>query len=476
MTEELKPQNYFIDTEISPEYQNEVLEFIQKNYLKIRPEYFKNIKKTRRNGLNQLSFISGDPKKDFELQVIINAGNPVQITLIPDVSTPIDFLESIKGDIYFLVHSFEENVLRSTLYFSWIEGEDILPEEPPTSKKKAGNVLFGSSLLLIYIIFFVVNIFLFILLGLFFAIIAILAIQFLIVIFADKILAMRSNWKITPKNPYLHILEYQLPVEEYMDFQKKFGADIVLQIKNEIYKRTLAQKKTPTCEIGDEVLRNYGFHCNPLSSVYKVINVYSIVKKAADSFNLPTPKITISNTMIPNAAATGPSPNRGLVLITTGLLVHLNEDEALSVIGHEMGHLQGRDPLLLFGLIMGEFLLRFTVLWPIVIVSPLLYLIVAFAFIFFVAKFFETRADLLSAINIGKPEILAEALRKIAFKRLQLERVSRSKIPGWLAFDPHPPIYFRIDRLEKMKTPVNVRNPLIQSARDVIDGFIAAFR
>jgi heat shock protein HtpX len=476
MTEELIPQNYLINTEISPEYHDEVLNFIQQNYLKARPEYFTNIKKSRNKEKNQLSFIFRDPKKDFKVEIIIKADNPVEITLIPYNETPDSFLESIKGDMYFLIHSFEESVLSSTLYFSWIEGEDIIPENPPTAKKKAGDRLFGSSLLLIYILFFAINIFLFLLLGLVFAVIAILGFQLLIVIFANKILAMRSNWKITPENPYLHILEYQLPVEEYVEFQKKFGKDTVFQIKNEIYKMTLAQKKEPTCEIGDEVLRKYGFHCNPLSNVYKVINVYDIVKKAADSFDLPTPEITIANTMIPNAAATGPSPKRGLVLITTGLLVHLNEEEALTVIGHEMGHLQGRDPLLLFGLISGEFLLRFTVLWPIVLINPILYLIAAFAVIFFVAKFFETRADLLSAIKIGKPEILASALRKIAFKRLQLERVSRSKIPGWLAFDPHPPIYFRIDRLERMKTPVNVRNPLIQSARDVIGGFIAAFR
>ncbi|MGZ7118658.1 MAG: M48 family metallopeptidase [Methanobacterium sp.] len=476
MTPDLNPQDYFIETEISAEYLDEVPGFIEQNYLKVRPEYFREIKKSANDGLSQLSFISFDPKKDFNVEVTIEASNPVKITLIPDENTPKDFIESIRGDLYFLVHAFEENVLNSTLYFSWIEGEDIIPEEPPTTKKKAGNVLFGSSLILVYVLFFAINISLFLLLGLVYAIIAILAFQFIIVIFADKILGMRSNWKITPENPYLHILEYQLPVEEYMEFQKKFGKETVTNIKKEIYSRSLAQKKEPTCELGDEILKNYGFHCNPKSNVYKVINVYEIVKKAADSFNLPTPKIAISNTMLPNAAATGPSPNRGLVLITTGLLVHLNADEALSVIGHEMGHLQGRDPLILFGLITGEFILRFTVLWPIVILNPILYLIAVFAAIFFVAKFFETRADLLSAIKIGKPEILANALRKIAFKRLQMERASRSKIPGWLAFDPHPPVYFRIDRLERMKTPVNVKSPLIQSARDVVNGFIASFR
>lgn len=476
MIEENKAQTYFIDTEISLEYRDEILDFIHDNYLKVRPDYFKNIRKSKDNGIGELSFTTIDPKENFEIQTIIKTENPVEITLIPGNNVSETFIESIKGDLYFLIHSFEENVLTSSLYFSWIEGEDIIPEEPPTTKKKAGSVLFGSSLLLVYILFFAINIVLFLLLGLFFAIFAILAFQFLIVIFANRILGMRSNWKITPENPYLHILEYQLPVKEYTEFQKKFGKENIIQVKKEIYKRTLAQKKEPSCEIGDEILRNYGFHCNPRSSVYKVVNVYDIVKKAADSFNLSTPKITIANTMIPNAAATGPSPSRGLVLITTGLLVHLNEDEALSVIGHEMGHLQGRDPLILFGIIMGEFLLRFTVLWPIVLINPLLYLLVAFAVIFFVAKFFETRADLLSAIKIGEPAILANALRKIAFKRLQMERVSRSKIPGWLTFDPHPPIYFRIDRLERMKTPVDTKNPLIQSAKDVVNGFIASFR
>ena len=442
----------------------------------MRPEYFRDIKKSANNGQGYLFFVAFEPDKDFNVEVTVVATNPFKITVIPDENTPKDFMESIKGDLYFLIHTFEENVLSSTLYFSWIEGEDIIPEEPPTSRKKAGNVLFGSSMLLIYILFFAVNIFLFLLLGFLYAMIAIIALQFLIVIFADKILGMRSNWKITPENPNLHILEYQLPVEEYKEFQKKFGKETVTKIKKEIYQKTLAQKIEPTCELGDEILKNYGFHCNPKSSVYKVINVYKIVKKAADSFNLPTPKITISNTMIPNAAATGPSPSRALVLITTGLLVHLNEEEALTVIGHEMGHLQGRDPLILFGLITGEFLWRFTVLWPIVILNPLLYIIAAFLAIFFVAKFFETRADLLSAIKIGKPKILAAALRKIAFKRLQIERVSKFRIPGWLSFDPHPPIYFRIERLERMNTPVNVDSPLIQSARDVINGFIASFR
>jgi hypothetical protein len=52
----------------------------------------------------------------------------------------------------------------------------------------------------------------------------------------------------------------------------------------------------------------------------KTVNVYKLVRTAAEKFNLPLPKIVISNTMLPNAAASGPSPKHGVVLITTGLL------------------------------------------------------------------------------------------------------------------------------------------------------------
>jgi heat shock protein HtpX len=284
----------------------------------------------------------------------------------------------------------------------------------------------------------------------------------------------RNNWKITPENPYVHIMEYQLPVEEFKEFKEKFGKEIVVKMKKEIYDMSLAVGLPPTCELGEEIFENYGFKCSPESRLVKVVDVYSIVKTAAEKFNLPIPNIVISNTMVPNAAATGPSPNRGLVLITTGLLVELEEDEILSVLGHEMGHLKGRDPIVLFSLISGEFILRFTLFFPLVILNPIIYIIVVMAAIFFVAKFFETRADLVSAMKIGQPKVLANSLRKIGFSRLQMER-SSSNILRWLAWDPHPPLYFRIERLDKMETPVNVKHPLIQSAKDVFNGFKRSF-
>jgi heat shock protein HtpX len=100
---------------------------------------------------------------------------------------------------------------------------------------------------------------------------------------------------------------------------------------------------------------------------------------------------------------------------------------------------------------------------------------VVFVIIFFIGKFFETRADLVSAMKIGQPQELANALRKIGYTRLQMERAATTRIPQWLSFDTHPPIYFRVDRLENMKNAPQVKYPLIQSVRDVFGGFKRSF-
>jgi len=138
---------------------------------------------------------------------------------------------------------------------------------------------------------------------------------------------------------------YQLPGRD-LKFFREFCGDL-LNIKREIYDKSLALGEPPTCELGREVLRKYGFECTPLNEKSKIINVHDLVKSAASKFGTPTPKIiisNISNTMLLNAAATGPNPRRGFILLTTGTLTRLDDEELLSVIGHELTHLMGRDP------------------------------------------------------------------------------------------------------------------------------------
>lgn len=475
----IDPKNFVIQTEVSPLYYDQILDFIYKYYLFPRSEIFEKIKKSKIKGQNQLSFvfneINNEGKNTGKILGVIESGNKIKVVFNLQGDVSDNSLNELAEDIFIIVQIFEENIRQSTIYFAWVEGQNIIPEKPPSVRKKASKRLFGSGMLLLYVLFFGVNIVLFIILG-FYAVIFILLIQLVIVLLSDKIYMKMGDWSITPENPKVHLIQYQLSQKDFEFFKKNFGENILIKIKKEIYDASLALGKSPTCDIGAEILSKYGIKCNAAMRSSKIVDVYEIVKKASDLFGIPVPKIVVSNNMLPNAAATGPSPKRGLVLITTGLLVQLNEEEILSVIGHEMGHLKGRDPLILFSIISGEFILRLTVLLPLVIISPLIYIFVAMGLIFFVAKFFEARADLLSAKIIGSPQVLAEALRKIGYQKLQFERMKSYKISSWALWDPHPPIYFRIKRLENLKNIDKLNNPLARSAKDVIIGFKDSFR
>jgi heat shock protein HtpX len=105
----------------------------------------------------------------------------------------------------------------------------------------------------------------------------------------------------------------------------------------------------------------------------------------------------------------------------------LNREEILAVLEHEFSHLNAREPLVLFGLVNGKYLFRIFVLWSYIEFFGFFYLIFVLGAIYFVAKFFEARADLDAAIKIGKPKVVAGALRKIGFRRLQFDRFHSSK-------------------------------------------------
>jgi heat shock protein HtpX len=158
--------------------------------------------------------------------------------------------------------------------------------------------------------------------------------------------------------------------------------------------------------------------------------------------------------------------------------VQLEESEVISVLGHEFGHLRGRDPLILYGLTSAEFLFRFYVLFPLapILFSTFLFFVYFWGImvvIFFIAKFFEARADLVSAMMIGQPTVLANSLEKIGFQRLLYERTPSFRVQEWLGLDPHPPIYFRVDRLAKLE-PSTIKHPLLESIRDVFRGFLSS--
>ena len=474
--------SFVIDTEVTSDQIENLVDYIYRQYVLPHPEDFANVTKTIADNKPFLTFTKVKPKGKIVVEIV--GDKPVRVKMTPSETASMEFIEEVKQDLIIVVQFFEEKVRKTTLYFAWREREEILPEKIHGREKKTLNRLLFETQIFLFIIFITASIFLFVVFDLlnviWLAPIVLIAFQLIIILNSDKVIARIGDWRITADNPSIHILQYHLPTEEYDAFTKKYSRDMLLEMKKEIYENTLAIGKTIDCETAEKVFLKHGFECKPENMSTKTVNVYQLVKTVAEKFNFSIPRVLVSNTMLPNAAASGPSPSRGVVLVTTGLLVQLEDDEILSVLGHEFGHLRGRDPLILFALTAAEYLFRFYVLFslfPILFYSgfSLLYLMLVMGGIYFVAKFFEARADLVSAQIMGQPEVLAEALEKIGFRRLQFERSPSYRVQEWLSWDPHPPIYFRVGRLEKLQSPEKTRRPLLRSIKDVINGFFASF-
>ncbi|MDG6222234.1 MAG: M56 family metallopeptidase [Candidatus Bathyarchaeota archaeon] len=429
--------------------------------------------------INHLSFTVLGHQHEAIFEVRITAKEIIKLEIIPVVEeVSEDLVNQVKKDIFVSIQLFEETVRKTTLYFAYVDGDEIKPEKEMQMKKSILGRIFSSGMYIFFIISITISIFLFLLFG-FYAVIILIVLQFALFLFSDKLIAKAGDWQISAANPNVHLFQYHLPVDDYQKIKQRFSAQEFVTIKSEIYQKTLGLRKSLTCEIAHEVFSKYGITCYPQNMSTKKINVYQIVENVAKKFNAPIPKIVLANTTVPNAAATGPSPKRGVTLITTGLLVQLQEDEILNVIGHEFSHLVNRDPLILLGLTTSEYLLRiylFLNLFTSFFWFAYIYLFLSLSSLYFIAKFFEGRADLDTAVKIGQPKVLAEALEKIGFSRLQFQDVSAYKVQSWIRWDPHPPIYFRIHRLMTIEDPKEIKHTLVRSIKDNFNGLWDAIR
>jgi len=468
--------------EVPPSYYEKLFDFIYTEYILPQKQRFIDVTRESAAEGERLTYTIIDTAATHLFNVEVKSGTPFELKIIP-VSSNVSqtSVEEAKQDILIAMQFFIQKAKNATVFFAWREGEEIVPEAY-TKPAKSLNRLFLETQVLFFVVFIVFGMLTFVAIasifpsGFWLAPLILIGIQFVFVFYSSNFIARSADWYITKANPIIHFLEFYLPVGEKNDFNKTYPRETLIAIKKEIYDEIISKKGEVDLNSAQQVFQKHGVPCAIENLKTKKINVYELVKGIADRFRFPLPKIVVSNTVVPNAAASGPSPKRGLVLITTGILAQLNEEELKGVLGHEFGHLRGRDPLILYGLISAEFLFRFYVLFqlfPIIFSSFIFfaYFWGVMVLIFFIAKFFEARADLVSAMVIGKPKILAGSLEKIGFQRLLYERTPSYRIQEWLGLDPHPPIYFRVDRLEKVQ-PDQIRQPLIESIRDVTRGFI----
>ncbi len=159
--------------------------------------------------------------------------------------------------------------------------------------------------------------------------------------------------------------------------------------------------------------------------------LHGIIDRLCAMADLPKPRVAIADTDIPNAFATGRSPNRSAVCVTTGLLRRLDQEELEGVLAHELSHVAHRDVTVMtvasFAAIVAGIMLR-SAMWGsmgnrrdqngamvfmvIMLVSILVYA-VSFLLTRTLSRYRELAADRGGALLTGNPAGLARALQKI---------------------------------------------------------------
>jgi heat shock protein HtpX len=161
--------------------------------------------------------------------------------------------------------------------------------------------------------------------------------------------------------------------------------------------------------------------------------LHGMIDRLCAMADMPKPKVGISYTDLPNAFATGRSPNRAAVCVTTGILDRLTAEELEGVLAHELSHVAHRDVLVMTlassaGIIAGMVThgARFGAIfggrrdnnggapfWLVALVVSLVVYAVSFFLTRLLSRYRELCADRAGAFLTQKPSALASALTKI---------------------------------------------------------------
>ncbi|MEZ4584742.1 MAG: zinc metalloprotease HtpX, partial [Caldilineaceae bacterium] len=74
--------------------------------------------------------------------------------------------------------------------------------------------------------------------------------------------------------------------------------------------------------------------------------LHRMVEQLAIRAQIPKPRVYVIESDMPNAFATGRSPAKGAVAVTTGIIQMLDRNELAGVIAHELAHIKNRDTLI----------------------------------------------------------------------------------------------------------------------------------
>ena len=216
--------------------------------------------------------------------------------------------------------------------------------------------------------------------------------------------------------------------------------------------------------------------------------LHGMIDRLCALADMPKPRVGISDLPVPNAFATGRSPERAVVCVTTGILQTLDAEELEAVLAHELSHVAHRDVLVMTvaasaGIAAG-LLLRFAQFGgmgrsrnnssslPAVLVAVVVSLVVyavSFLLLRLLSRYRELSADRAGAYLTLKPAALGSALQKIsgeaaAIPRRDLRQGSAASalcivpaLSGGLSglVATHPPLQQRLEQLARIQAELS---------------------
>ena len=223
--------------------------------------------------------------------------------------------------------------------------------------------------------------------------------------------------------------------------------------------------------------------------------LHGIIDRLCALADMPKPRVAIADTDIPNAFATGRSPNRAAVCVTTGLLRRLDQEELDAVMAHELSHVAHRDVTVMtvasFSAIVAGIMVR-TAMWggmmrdrrdqnaalvflAVIVVSAVVSF-VSFLLTRALSRYRELAADRGGALLTGNPAALARALQKISgdMSRIPTQDLRAMEPVNAFAIAPavnaldggfdlgklfatHPPLEQRLENLAKVANELGRR-------------------
>ena len=216
--------------------------------------------------------------------------------------------------------------------------------------------------------------------------------------------------------------------------------------------------------------------------------LHGMIDRLCALADMPKPRVGIADTQVPNAFATGRSPDRSVVCVTTGILHTLTAEELEGVLAHELSHVAHRDVLVMTvaasagitagalaqGAQYGAFFgggrrdnnNNGLPIWLVVLIVSVVVYAVSFVLLRVLSRYRELAADRAGAHLTMNPGALASALQKISgdiatIPQKDLRQVSAASalciapaLRGPNAsslFSTHPSLDKRIEQLSKIQ-------------------------